>query len=65
MLEDAGGRYRDNQQRGQEVVDEVQQEALRGAKLPLDADGVRNFWENADGCLQERIGWRRRGEKKT
>lgn len=52
-------RYRDNQQRGQEVVDEVEQKALRGAKLPLNADGVRNLWKETDRRLQERVGWRR------
>lgn len=59
--------YRDNQQRGQEVVDEVQQEALRGAQLPLYADGARDFWEEADRRLQEGVRWRVRdaaeGEK--
>lgn len=36
--------YRDNEKRGQKVVDEVQQVALRGAKLSLHADGARNLW---------------------
>lgn len=54
--------YRDNEQRGQEVVDEVQQEALGGAQLPLHADGARDLWQEADGRLQEGIGWRERRE---
>lgn len=57
-LPEKRGRYRDNQQRGQEVVDVVQQEALGGAKLPLHADGARNLRKDADRCLQERVGWK-------
>lgn len=43
--------YRDNQQRCQEAVDKVHEEAFRRAKFSLHADGARNLRKNAYGCL--------------
>jgi len=56
--EGGGSCYRDDQQGGQKVVDEVHQEALRRAKFPLDADGARNLREETDRRLQESVRWR-------